>query len=143
MLKRTARLKNLKEQKEQKEQKHEKIKKKDQTDSTNVQKVEKIEQKINTVEDTFNTNLDSLEQKYAILKDQLVKFSKLIEEDRASKEKAKTKNFEDLKQFETKVKSMMQEEKDFIKTKRKSCATRPVCRYVVQGTRWSESAYFK
>ena len=86
------------------------------TDSTNVQKVEKIEQKINTVEDTFNTNLDSLEQKYAILKDQLVKFSKLIEEDRASKEKTKTKNFEDLKQFETKVKSMMQEEKDFIKT---------------------------
>ena len=61
------------------------------TDSTNAQKVEKIEQKINTVEDTFNTNLDSLEQKYAILKDQLVKFSKLIEEDRANKEKAKSK----------------------------------------------------
>ena len=84
-------------------------------DNTNTQKVEKIEQKINTVEDTFNTNLDSLEKKYSILKEQLVKFSKLIEEDRANKEKAKNKNYDDLKQFETKVKGMMTEEKEFIK----------------------------
>ena len=39
----------------------------------------------------------------------------MIEEDRANKEKAKNKNYDDLKQFETKVKGMMTEEKEFIK----------------------------
>ena len=86
------------------------------SDGNNPQKFERIEQKITDVEDTFNSNLDSLEQKYNLLKDQLSKFSKLIEEDRANKEKAKNKNYEDLKEFEHKVKSMMQEEREFIKT---------------------------
>ena len=46
--------------------------------SKNPQKFEKIESKINEVEENFNTNLDSLEQKYNLLKDQIGKFSKLI-----------------------------------------------------------------
>ena len=45
------------------------------------QKFERIEQKINDVEETFTTNIDSLEQKYTILKEQIAKFSKLIEDD--------------------------------------------------------------
>lgn len=79
------------------------------------QNYDKIEQKINSIEDNFNTNLDTLEQKYALLKEQLAKFSKLIEEDKAAKEKTKNKNVEDLKNFEVKIKAMMQEEREFLK----------------------------
>ena len=78
-------------------------------------KYEKIESKINEVEENFNTNLDSLEQKYNILKDQIGKFAKMIEEDRINKEKAKNKNSEDLKNFESKIKEMMLEEREFLK----------------------------
>ena len=78
-------------------------------------KYEKIESKINEVEENFNTNLDSLEQKYNILKDQIGKFAKMIEEDRLNKEKAKNKNSEDLKNFESKIKEMMLEEREFLK----------------------------
>ena len=78
-------------------------------------KYEKIESKINEVEDNFNTNLDSLEQKYNILKEQIGKFAKMIEEDRLNKEKAKNKNSEDLKIFEGKIKEMMLEEREFLK----------------------------
>ena len=67
-------------------------------------KYEKIESKINEVEENFNTNIDSLEQKYNILKDQIAKFAKMIEEDRINKEKARNKNAEDLKNFESKMK---------------------------------------
>ena len=59
------------------------------------QKFEKIEQKINDVEGTFQLNLDSLEQKYTILKEQIAKFSRLIEEDKLNKEKIKNKNEEE------------------------------------------------
>ena len=55
------------------------------------QKYEKIESKINEVEENFNTNIDSLEQKYNILKEQISKFAKIIEEDKINKEKSKKK----------------------------------------------------
>ena len=54
-------------------------------------KYEKIESKINEVEENFNTNIDSLEQKYNILKEQISKFAKIIEEDKINKEKSKKK----------------------------------------------------
>ena len=79
------------------------------------QNYDKIEQKINNIEDNFNSNLDTLEQKYSLLKEQLAKFSKLIEEDKIAKEKSKSKSIEDLKNFEGKIKAMMQEERDFLK----------------------------
>ena len=44
-------------------------------DGKNPQKFEKIENKIIEVEDNFNSNLESLEQKYNILKEQIGKFS--------------------------------------------------------------------
>ena len=79
------------------------------------QKFERIEQKINDVEETFTTNIDSLEQKYTILKEQIAKFSKLIEDDKMSKDKLKNKNAEELKEFEEKIKGMMAEEREFLK----------------------------
>ena len=85
------------------------------SDNKDPHKYEKIESKINEVEENFNTNLDSLEQKYNILKDQIGKFAKMIEEDRLNKEKAKNKNSEDLKMFEGKIKEMMLEEREFLK----------------------------
>ena len=45
----------------------------------------------------------------------LGKFSKLIEDDRQTKEKLKNKNSEDLKNFENKIKEMMNEEREFLK----------------------------
>ena len=39
----------------------------------------------------------------------------MIEEDKINKEKAKKKNSEDLKNFETKIKEMMMEEREFLK----------------------------
>ena len=58
----------------------------------NSQNYDKIEQKINTIEENFNTNLDTLEQKYNLLKEQLAKFSRLIEDEKSAKEKTKSKN---------------------------------------------------
>ena len=84
-------------------------------DGKNPQKFEKIENKITEVEENFNSNLESLEQKYNILKEQIGKFAKMIEEDRLNKEKAKNKNSEDLKVFEGKIKEMMLEEREFLK----------------------------
>lgn len=81
----------------------------------NPQKFEKIEQKINEVEDSFQLNLDSLEQKYSVLKDQIAKFSKIIEEERQSKEKSKSKSNEEMKMFESKIKTMLLEEREYLK----------------------------
>ena len=76
---------------------------------------EKIENKINEVENNFNNNLDTLENKYNILKEEILKFSKLIDDDKSIKEKAKNKNIEDLKNFEQKIKIMLNEERDYLK----------------------------
>ena len=85
------------------------------SENKETKKYEKIESKITEVEENFNTNIDSLEQKYNILKEQISKFAKMIEEDKINKEKAKKKNSEDLKNFESKIKEMMMEEREFLK----------------------------
>ena len=57
--------------------------------STN--KFAKLEQKVNEVEENLLGNIDALEMKYSLLKDQIAKFTKIVEEDKQVKEKLKTK----------------------------------------------------
>ena len=57
----------------------------------NPSKLIKIEQKINDVEENLMSNIEALEQKYTLLKDQISKFTKVIEDDKQNKEKQKTK----------------------------------------------------
>ncbi len=78
--------------------------------STN--KFAKLEQKVNEVEDNLLGNIDALEMKYSLLKDQITKFTKIVEEDKQVKEKLKTKSNEELKSLEYRIKNMFGEERE-------------------------------
>ena len=80
------------------------------SDNKNSKKFKAVmETKINEVEDNFKTNIESLEQKYTILNEQIGKFSKMLEEEKTLKEKKKIKNEEELKDFEMDIKKMLEE----------------------------------
>ena len=60
------------------------------SDNKNSKKFKAVmETKINEVEDNFKTNIESLEQKYTILNEQIGKFSKMLEEEKTLKKKRK------------------------------------------------------
>ena len=82
--------------------------------STN--KFAKLEQKVNEVEENLLGNIDALEMKYSLLKDQIAKFTKIVEEDKQVKEKFKTKSNEELKSLENRIKNMFGEERENTKS---------------------------
>ncbi len=53
-----------------------------------------------------------MESKYEQLKDQILKFTKTIEEEKFTSEKLKCKNSEDIKSLESKIKNMISEERE-------------------------------
>jgi hypothetical protein len=75
-----------------------------------------METKINEVENNFKTNIESLEQKYDILNEQIGKFSKMLDEEKDLKEKKKIKNEEELKEFEQDITNLLSEEREFLKS---------------------------
>lgn len=75
-------------------------------------KFTKLEHKIHEVEENFNANIEALDLKYSLLKDQITKFTKIIEDEKASKEKFKSKNHEEVKNLENKIKAMFTEERE-------------------------------
>jgi hypothetical protein len=75
----------------------------------------KIEQKINDVEENLMGNIEALEQKYTLLKDQISKFTKAVEDEKHSKEKQKSKQNEELKHLENRIKNMLLEEREVLK----------------------------
>jgi hypothetical protein len=75
----------------------------------------KLEQKVNEVEENLLNNIESLESKYSLLKDQLTKFTKLIEEDKESKDRIKNKSNDEIKHLEGRIKNMFNEEREYMK----------------------------
>lgn len=59
--------------------------------------------------------------KYSLLKDQLTKFTKVIEEEKADKEKLKSKSNEEIKNIEGKIKNMFIEEREYLKNYVENC----------------------
>jgi hypothetical protein len=78
--------------------------------STN--KYTQLDNKIADVEFKLFENLEKMESKYNTLKDQMVAFAKLYEDEKAQKDAVRLKNLEDLKNFETKVKSLLNDERE-------------------------------
>lgn len=80
-------------------------------ESINNSKYLNIDHKINEVDNKLQEHIDSLDKKYNSLKDQISKLTKYYEEDKFYKEGSKNKQNEELKNFETKVKSMLLDER--------------------------------
>lgn len=78
----------------------------------NPNKISKLEEKLNDMEENLTGNINTLEMKYSLLKEQLAKFTKIIEEDKAAKQKIKTKTTEELKQLENRIKTLITEERE-------------------------------
>lgn len=71
---------------------------------------------MNEVEENLLSNIEALENKYSLLKDQLTKFTKFVEDEKGQKEKIKSKSNDELKQMEGRIKSMLSEEREFMKS---------------------------
>jgi hypothetical protein len=87
-------------------------------------KFSKLEQKVNEVEENLLSNIDALEMKYSLLKDQITKFTKIVEEEKQSKEKLKSKSSEELKGLESRIKIMINEERENNKNYIDECVKR-------------------
>ena len=57
-------------------------------------------------------SIEALEMKYSLLKDQISKFTKIVEDEKNLKEKMKNKNNEEIKSLENRIKNMFTEEKE-------------------------------
>ncbi len=58
------------------------------------------------------SNIEALEQKYSLLKDQMTNITKLVSDEKEKKEKMKNKSSEEIKQLEAKLKNMFNEERE-------------------------------
>lgn len=58
------------------------------------------------------SNVEALEQKYSLLKDQISKITKIIEDEKYTKEKTKSKKDEDIKNMENRIKHIFNEERE-------------------------------
>lgn len=87
-------------------------------------KFSKLEQKVNEVEENLLSNIDALEMKYSLLKDQIAKFTKIVEEEKQSKEKLKSKSNEEIKGLESRIKNMINEERENNKNYIDDCVKR-------------------
>jgi hypothetical protein len=87
-------------------------------------KFSKLEQKVNEVEENLLSNIDALEMKYSLLKDQIAKFTKIVEEEKQSKEKLKSKSNDELKGLESRLKNMINEERENNKNYIDDCVKR-------------------
>jgi len=67
---------------------------------------------VNDIEENLLSNFEALESKYTLLKDQMAKFNKIYEEEIFSKEKLKSRNNEEFKSMEIKIKAMFSEFKE-------------------------------
>ncbi len=80
----------------------------------NPKRIPKLESRIDNVEDEIISSLEGLDDKYKLLKDQVTALSKVIEEEKATKEAAKKKHFDDMNLLETKIKKYVLDDRDVI-----------------------------
>jgi hypothetical protein len=64
------------------------------------------------VEENLLSNIEGLEMKYSLLKDQISKFTKIIEDEKTAKEKFKSRGNDEIRQLENKIKVMFSEERE-------------------------------
>jgi hypothetical protein len=57
-------------------------------------------------------NFEVLEEKYKLLKEQMINITKLVEDEKTSKQNISKKQDEDLKNFENKIKKYLQDERE-------------------------------
>jgi hypothetical protein len=79
-------------------------------------KYKDLDNKISDVELKLFENIEKMENKFNSLKEQMIKFTKIYEEEKANKLIHRNKNLEELKIFETKIKNLLNEERSFIHT---------------------------
>lgn len=68
---------------------------------------------MNEIEENLLSNIEALESKYTLLKDQIVKFTKSFEDEKIVNDKSKTKYSEEIKLLDNKIKNMLTEERQF------------------------------
>ena len=64
------------------------------------------------MEENLLSNIEGLEMKYSLLKDQISKFTKIVEDEKTAKEKLKSRGNDDMRQLENKIKVMFTEERE-------------------------------
>lgn len=75
-----------------------------------ISKFSQLDSKITDVDNKMNDNYEILDKKYNNLKDQILKLTKIIEEEKNQKEIAKTKQVEDFRNLEIQIKTILEEE---------------------------------
>jgi hypothetical protein len=70
-----------------------------------------MDNRINDVEVKLQDQIEGLDKKYNVLKEQLAKFTKIFEDEKFQKDNNKNKQNDELKNFENKVKNMLMEER--------------------------------
>jgi hypothetical protein len=75
-------------------------------------KYTQLDNKIADVELKLFNNLEKMESKYNTLKDQMVHFTKLYEEEKAQRETYRIKNLDEFKGFENKLKTLLEGERE-------------------------------
>lgn len=73
-------------------------------------KFNQLENKIIDVDNKMNDNFDILDKKYNNLKDQILKLTKIIEEEKNNKEMIKMKQIDDFRNLEVQIKTLLEEE---------------------------------
>ncbi len=73
-------------------------------------KLNHLENKILEVDNKMNDNFEILDKKYNNLKDQMMKLTKIIEEDKNNKEMTRIKQIEDFRNLENQIKTLLEEE---------------------------------
>lgn len=71
-----------------------------------------LDNKINDVEIRLYDNIETLDNKYNTLKDQIAKLTRMLEEEKSGKDSNKNKNKEDFKNFEIRIKALVTEERE-------------------------------
>jgi hypothetical protein len=81
------------------------------TEPTGTSKYLKIDNKINSLEINLQENLEHLDRKYNVLKDQISKITKNFEDERTIREDGKYRQVEEIKKIEEKFRNMLNEER--------------------------------
>jgi hypothetical protein len=78
----------------------------------NYKKLENLEAKINKFEEEMLTNINSLEKRFSLLKDQVSTITYTVEEERENSKKDQRSKSNNIKEFEDKIKESLIREKE-------------------------------
>lgn len=73
-------------------------------------KYNQLDNRISEVDNKVNDNFEILDKKYNSLKEQITKLTRIIEEEKNTKENIRLKQVEDFKNLESQIKNLLEEE---------------------------------